>query len=385
MVPASPSIVEDRTLDAAHGPGIARNTIAYLVGLVALGVLFLRDMLLLAGDTPTLGSWEATQFDWAYLLATLTLGCYVAWPLLRRPTLARWYWKRLSADRTAVAALAFLALFFLATLTYPVFMGPLDVDLYRDSQPPAFTSTEKQGQFHECVGRVANGQCFGTLQHPLGTDVAGQDVLKLVLGGGRVAFLVGYITAMVMVPLGVGIGVLAGYVGGVLDAGISWYLDVQQSVPGVLIYILAMFFYSKSLFLFIAVFGLLNWGSIARVVRTEVQSLRSKGFVTASEAAGGPSRHVILRHVVPNAASTAATTVGRQVATLIVLQVALSYLNLNQVILPSWGEVIATGTSPRTWWVATFPMLAMVATVVSIVVLGDALRDVLDPRTEVVP
>jgi len=147
-----------------------------------------------------------------------------------------------------------------------------------------------------------------------------------------------------------------------------------------------MFLFHSSLFLVVVVFGLTSWGSAARLVRSEVLQRREEPYVVAARNAGASDLHIIRNHVLPNVSSTVVTAVTRQIPTLLLAEAAIAYMELNDIMVQSFGETIAYGLRQdwqTMWWSSVFPVAAFALLVVSVSVFGDALRDVLDPRGEV--
>jgi peptide/nickel transport system permease protein len=193
---------------------------------------------------------------------------------------------------------------------------------------------------------------------------------------------VALITATLLVPIATVVGTVAATVGGWVDAVLMRYVDVQQAVPAFFIYIVAQFLYYPSLALMVGVFGLLNWGGMARLVRADALRTREEGFVLAAKSSGNSPLRVVRRHIVPNVSTTILTAVTLQIPTLIIIEATLSYLVLGDPRVYSWGQMVGVGMRefPTYWWVPTMPVVALLLTVVSLNVLGDALRDAFDPE-----
>ncbi|WP_433625060.1 ABC transporter permease [Halomicrococcus sp. NG-SE-24] len=190
----------------------------------------------------------------------------------------------------------------------------------------------------------------------------------------------------VVVPLATGVGLLAGYRGGWTDRILMGYVDIQQTVPSFVVYLVLIFLFHTSLFLVVLVFGLTSWGSAARLVRSEVIQRREEPYVVAARNAGASDLHVIRHHILPNVSSTVVTAVTRQISTLLLAEAAIAYMELNDIMIQSFGETIAYGLRgdwQTVWWPVVFPVAAFSLTVVAFSVFGDALRDVLDPRGDV--
>jgi peptide/nickel transport system permease protein len=223
-----------------------------------------------------------------------------------------------------------------------------------------------------------------TASHPLGTDALGRDVLSRVLWGGRVSLAVGVGVEAVVVLLGCGIGLLAGYFGGTVDAALMRVTDIVMAFPSLVLAIgLIAVFERPGLDKVFLVLVALGWTTIARVVRGEVLSLKTRDFVQAAKALGVGHRAIMLRHLLPNALAPllVAATIG--VGGNMVAEAGLSFLGLGaQSPTISWGAMLADGqtflaTAP---WVAVFPGAALLLAVLGVNLLGDGLRDLLDPR-----
>ena len=226
----------------------------------------------------------------------------------------------------------------------------------------------------------------GTREHWLGTDHLGRDVLSRLIYGARVALIVGITTVSVSGVVGLGVGLAAGYFGGWTDTVFMRLLDVQLSMPFMLLALTIIGILGPSLRNIVIVLALTGWVVYARVVRAEILSLRTREFVAACRSLGGSDARIILRHLLPNVRSSVMVVSTVEVARMMLLESALSFLGLGvRPPTPSWGAMLADGRIYLTsaWWLAAFPGLAISVTVLAVNTVGDRLRDYLDPELEV--
>jgi peptide/nickel transport system permease protein len=283
-------------------------------------------------------------------------------PGLGRPAALR-LWRRAPAARIAAMVLGLVCL---AAVTAP-WIAPHDPRaqvLERRLVPPAWT---------------AGGQWA----FPLGCDHLGRDILSRLIYGSRVSLVVGITAVLISGLLGVSLGLVAGYHGGRLDALIMRLVDVQLAFPFILLAITVVAVLGPGLRNVIIVLGVAGWMYYARVVRGQVLALKEKEFVAAARALGAPTRLIIPRHVLPNVLTPVIIVATFAVATNVITEASLSFLGLGvEPRIPSWGSMLSDGRAyiGRAWWLTTFPGLAILLTVLSINLLGDWLRDRLDPR-----
>jgi peptide/nickel transport system permease protein len=295
---------------------------------------------------------------------------------LRLPRSAEWWngdtWaltRRLCRRRTALFGLivltAVVGAALLASMLAP--FDPSEQDISQRLKPPG--GVDAQGR-----------------THVLGTDHLGRDILSRILFGSRIALLVAFSAVAIAGTLGLGIGLLSGYFGGRLDDLFMRLADIQLAFPFILLAIAVIGVLGPSLRNIIIVVGVSGWVVYARIVRGEVLSLREREFVQAAIAMGSAHRRVILRHIVPNAFTPWLVIATLDMARVIILESALSFLGLGvQPPTPTWGGMLADGRVylSTAWWLATFPGLAILVTVLGINLLGDGLRDTFDPRLKV--
>ncbi|MGH7277717.1 MAG: ABC transporter permease [Candidatus Rokuibacteriota bacterium] len=276
--------------------------------------------------------------------------------------------RRLARRRTALFGLVVVLVVVLSALAAP-WLAPFDPvaqDLDARLTPPG--------------ERSAGGM------HVLGTDHLGRDLLARVVFGAQPALLVGFAAVAISGVLGMLVGLLAGYFGGKIDDILMRLADIQLAFPFILLAIAVIGVLGPSLKTIIIVIGVSSWVVYARVVRSAVLSLREREFVQAALALGSRDGRILARHILPNAFTPWLVVATLDMARVIVIESALSFLGLGvQPPTPTWGGMLADGRVyiSTAWWLATFPGLAILVTVLGINLFGDGLRDTLDPRLKI--
>jgi peptide/nickel transport system permease protein len=219
--------------------------------------------------------------------------------------------------------------------------------------------------------------------HPLGTDALGRDVLARMLFGGRVSLWVGFVAVGLSVSIGLALGLCAGYFGGLIDEIIMRGVDVMLCFPSFFLILAVIAFLTPSLTNIMVVIGLTSWMGVARLVRAETLALRDREFVLAARVSGMGAPGILLFHILPNAAAPVLVSATLGVAGAILIESSLSFLGLGvQPPMPSWGNILMEGkevleVAP---WLSIFPGLAILFTVLGYNLIGESLRDILDPR-----
>jgi peptide/nickel transport system permease protein len=223
----------------------------------------------------------------------------------------------------------------------------------------------------------------GTWKHVLGTDRLGRDILSRLIWGARVSLTAGVVTVLLASAFGAGVGMVAGYHGGRVDAALMRITDATMSFPVILLALILAVTVGPSFVNVVSAIAVILWARYARVIRGQVLTLMELDFITQARIAGASAWRIILRHLFPNTLNTLVVLITLQVGYVIIVEASLSFLGAGiPPPTPAWGSMIAEGRDFVTsaWWVSTFPGLAILLVVLAFNLLGDWLRDTLDPK-----
>ncbi len=269
------------------------------------------------------------------------------------------FWERLRRNRMAMTgAFIVLGMFLLAVVAPLVAGDPGAINIAERLQAPS-------------------------LRHLLGTDDLGRDVLTRIFYGARISLLVGFVAVGIATFIGIWLGAMAGYYGRWVDSLIMRFVDIMLCFPTFFLILAVIAFLEPSIWNIMIIIGLTGWMGVARLVRAEFLSLRERDFVLAGRALGASDARLIFRHILPNALSPVLVSATLGVAGAILTESALSFLGIGvQPPTPSWGNMLIAGkqTLGTAWWLSAFPGLAILITVLGYNLLGEGIRDALDPR-----
>jgi len=269
-------------------------------------------------------------------------------------------WHRFKKNPLSVAGLAIIISLAMIAILAPVISPyePTKIDVYNVLSPPG------------------NGHIFGT-------DELGRDVLSRMIWGARISLMVGFIAVGIAITIGTIIGSISGYYGGKIDAVLMRFVDMMLAFPTFFLILAVIAIVEPSISTIMIVIGLTGWMDVARLVRAEFLTLKERDFVLAAKAIGASDLRVMFRHIIPNALSPVFVAATFGIAGAILIESGLSFLGLGvQPPEPSWGNILTSGKDNITvaWWLSLFPGIAILITVLSYNLVGEGLRDAIDPR-----
>ncbi|MDD5711597.1 MAG: ABC transporter permease [Smithellaceae bacterium] len=270
------------------------------------------------------------------------------------------FWKRFKKNKIAMAGLALVAILFIVSLLAP-FISPYDPNEIN----------------LETVLMAPSGN------HLLGTDQLGRDVLSRMIWGTRISLKVGFIATGIAIIIGTILGALAGYYGRWVDAMIMRFVDIMLCFPTFFLILAVIAFLEPSIWNIMFIIGITGWMGITRLVRADFISLKERDFVLAARSLGASDFRIIFIHILPNAMASVLVSATLGVAGAILTESALSFLGIGvQPPTPSWGNILTAGKDniDIAWWLSLYPGLAILITVLGYNLLGEGIRDSLDPR-----
>ncbi|MBI5676796.1 MAG: ABC transporter permease [Nitrospirae bacterium] len=270
------------------------------------------------------------------------------------------FWKRFKQNRLATAGGVMVLLLFIVAAFAPLIspFDPNEIDRNSILEPPSEV-------------------------HILGTDDLGRDVFSRMIFGSWISLAVGFVAVGIATFIGIIFGALSGYYGGWTDRIIMRFVDIMLSIPTLFLILAVIAFIGPSIWNIMIIIGLTSWMGVARLVRAEFLSLKEREFILAAKAMGAGDMRIIFSHIMPNSMSPVFISAVLGVAAAILLESALSFLGLGiQPPTPSWGNILTLGKDniEIAWWLSVFPGLAILFTVLAYNLVGEGLRDALDPR-----
>ena len=272
------------------------------------------------------------------------------------------FWPRLRRNRLALSGGGIVLALFIVSLLAPV-ISPYD--------PSAINAW-----------KVLSAP---SLQHWFGTDELGRDILSRVLYGSRVSLKVGFVAVGIAVSIGTVVGLVSGYFSGLVDATLMRAVDIMLCFPAFFLILAIITFLEPSIWYIMMVIGLTGWMGVARLVRAETLSIREMDYILAARCIGCSNTRIIFRHILPNAVSPVLVSATLGIAGAILTESALSFLGIGvQPPTPSWGNILTSGKDyiEFAWWLSLFPGLSILITVLAYNLLGEGIRDALDPRVK---
>jgi peptide/nickel transport system permease protein len=270
------------------------------------------------------------------------------------------FWQRFKKNRFAMAGAVVVIILFLLSFLAP-FITPYDpdaLDLYHVLEPPSSA-------------------------HWFGTDDLGRDVLTRVIYGARISLKVGFVAVGIAVLIGTIVGLVSGYYSGLTDNILMRFVDIMLCFPTFFLILAVIAFLGQSIWYIMIIIGLTGWMGVSRLVRAEVLSIRERDYVMAVRALGASDLRIIFRHILPNALSPVLVSATLGVAGAILTESALSFLGIGvPPPTPSWGNILTSGKDyiEFAWWLTLYPGLAITLTVLAYYLVGEGIRDALDPR-----
>jgi len=272
------------------------------------------------------------------------------------------FWQNLKRNRLAMAGGFVVGLLFVVSVLAPLLVpyDPNGINAWQVLSPPSW-------------------------QHWFGTDELGRDVLSRVIYGARISLKVGFVAVGIAVAIGTLVGLVSGYYSGIIDTALMRFVDIMLCFPAFFLILAVIAIREPSIWNIMIVIGLTGWMGVARLVRAETLSIREMDYIMAARCIGCSNLRIIFRHILPNAISPVLVAATLGVAGAILTESALSFLGIGVLPpTPSWGNILTSGKDyiEFAWWLSLFPGLAILVTVLAYNLLGEGIRDALDPRVK---
>lgn len=273
------------------------------------------------------------------------------------------FWKRFKTNKLAVFGGVIVLLLFVIAISAPV-ISPHDpdaIDVKHILEPPS-------------------------IKHPLGTDDLGRDIFSRVMWGSRISLSVGFVAVGIATVIGIILGAISGYYSGWIDRVVMRFVDIMLSIPTFFLLLAVIAFLEPSIWNIMIVIGLTSWMGVARLVRAEFLSVKEREFVLAARTIGSGDLRIIFNHILPNSMAPVLVSTVLGVAGAILVESALSFLGIGvQPPTASWGNILTAGKDniEIAWWLSVFPGLAILVTVLAYNLLGEGIRDSIDPRMKI--
>jgi len=272
------------------------------------------------------------------------------------------FWQRFKRNRMALAGAGVVLLLFLVSLLAPLIAPwePNAINAWSVLSPPSW-------------------------QHWFGTDELGRDVLSRIIYGARISLKVGFVAVGIAVSIGTVVGLVSGYYSGLVDTVMMRFVDIMLCFPAFFLILAVITLREPSIWNIMIVIGLTGWMGVSRLVRAETLSIREMDYILAARCIGCSDTRIIFRHILPNAISPVLVSASLGVGGAILTESALSFLGIGVLPpTPSWGNILTSGKDyiEFAWWLSLFPGLAILVTVLAYNLLGEGIRDALDPRVK---
>lgn len=363
--------------------------------LVVLGTAWYDSV---RGGVFLIGRWNPAPIDWVFLMGLVLLVGVLGPPIVRNSDRVRAIAGTLLSRPLTAIAVTYLGAFVVIGLLGPYVFPRPSIQFQYAYNPPLGFATDVTPR--ACLGAVTGESvfdqyCHGSLSAVLGTNHRGIPLSVLLVTGARTALYVVVITAAFIVPAASLVGLIAGLRGGIVDDILMGYVDLQLTLPAIVVYFFGFAYWNSSILLLLGAFGLLSWGGVARLVRSEVLQRREAGYVRVARGYGTPWRTIARRHIMPNVSNSLVPAAFQLLALLVLVEAGVAFIGFHDISVYSWGstmseslnaaiqgkqQVRAERPAYRIWWVSTFPALALTMTIFSLKILGDGLRDALNPR-----